>query len=401
MKKKFLFFTLFILPFTAFAQQPVTVLVSAGKYPRYQTPVVVKLPNPVSTNKPYQLQNQQTGRLVHAQLLDSVTLVFVMEDSMKAGATHAYLLKTSTALVRRNTVKVKKTDEGLLVTSNDKPVFFYHTREVMPPPDSPLYYKRSGFIHPLYSPDGKVLTDDFPSSHAHQHGIFMTWVNTTFKKEFVDFWNQHLQKGTVEHAEVLSIRQGTVCAQLQLQLRHKSLKHGEVLNEKWTITVYPFSSYFLFDMESEQVNTTSDTLFLNKYHYGGLAFRGTRNWDPFNKKYFQNNWNIITSEGIKDSAANHTKARWVDASGAVDDIVSGATVFNHPSNFRYPQSIRVHPNMPYWAFAPVVDSAFYLAPGIPYHSRFRYYVHRGAPVKDMIEKLFTDFTEPVEVRVMK
>ncbi|NJO25448.1 MAG: hypothetical protein HC867_06315, partial [Bacteroidia bacterium] len=80
------------------------------------------------------------------------------------------------------------------------------------------------------------------------------------------------------------------------------------------ITVYPFSSYFLFDLESEQVNTTSDTLFLNKYHYGGLAFRGTRNWDPFNKKYFQNNWNVITSEGIKDSAANHTRQDgWMQA----------------------------------------------------------------------------------------
>ena len=33
---------------------------------------------------------------------------------------------------------------------------------------------RSCYIHPLYSLDGKVLTEDFPEDHLHHHGIFST-----------------------------------------------------------------------------------------------------------------------------------------------------------------------------------------------------------------------------------
>jgi hypothetical protein len=46
----------------------------------------------------------------------------------------------------------------------------------------------------------------------------------------------------------------------------------------------------------------------------------------------------------------------------------------------------VHPDMPYWAFAPVVDDAFTLAPGKVYRSRFRYLVHNGPANVAAIEK---------------
>ena len=36
-------------------------------------------------------------------------------------------------------------------------------------------YVRSGYIHPLYGPDGEVLTDDSPADHLHHHGLFWTW----------------------------------------------------------------------------------------------------------------------------------------------------------------------------------------------------------------------------------
>ena len=189
--------------------------------------------------------------------------------------------------------------------------------------------------------------------------------------------------------------------QVELWLRYKSNKHGEVLREKWVLDFYPFTDNYIFDLHLKQVNKTDDTLYLNQYHYGGLAFRGSRQWNPHDKIYFRNNWNIITSEGAKDSAANGTRARWVDAFGLIDGSMAGATVFNHPSNFRYPQAIRVHPDMPYWAFAPVVDGPFTINPGEAYRAQFRYFVHDGPVDKYMLETIEKDWVAPPQVTVVK
>ena len=363
---------------------------------RPTAPVKVQLSKPLPANRSYQLYNEKTRKSIPAQLLDSVTLVFMTENKMPAGD-YSYSLIPGKGEPKFRT-SVDKKEDGLLIKVNNKPVLFYHTKEAMPPPDSPAYYKRSGFIHPLYSPSGKILTDDFPVDHTHQHGIFFAWTSTRFKNSSVDFWNQHSKKGTVEHIDVLDVIAGPVVSQIRTSLRHRSLEHGEVLQERWTITVYPVDNYFLFDLETEQQNTSTDTLFLNKYIYGGLAFRGSGQWNRHDKSY-AGRWNVLTSEGYKDSSANHTKARWVDASGKVDGTTAGATIFNHPSNFRFPQAIRVHPEMPYWVFAPVVDDAFYIAPGAFYRSIFRYYVHDGEAQPALIEQLFKQWADPSNVKL--
>jgi len=377
-----------------------TIEVKAGKYSRYNTPVQVNLPKPLTAGSVYQLKNSKTAKVATGQLLDSITLVFILPDSMEPGSWHNY---TVTQLPNAHHVTpgvtVRKEKNGLQVNVKNKPLFFYHTTEAMPPADSPAYYRRSGFIHPLYSPGGQVLTDDFPAGHTHQHALFNAWTKTTFRHEFVDFWNQHSQKGTVEHIEVDRVREGPVVTELRVKLRHRSVAHGEVLREMWIIRVYPFSDNYLFDLISEQRNVTTDTLFLEKYHYGGLAFRGSKHWNDHDKKNFQQYWHILTSEGIRDSAANHTHAHWVDASGLINGQAAGATVFDHPVNFRYPQPIRVHPTMPYWVYSPVVDGAFTINPGTWFRSQYRYFIHQQMPDTTILNRVEKDWVVPPDVKV--
>ncbi|MBC7827968.1 MAG: PmoA family protein [Chitinophagaceae bacterium] len=387
--KKLTGFLLLIAFYTSSAQK-VFIHISVAVADQPATPVRVQLEKPLPANTSYRLINQSTQTAIPAQLLDSMTLVFISEEKMAIGI-HKYLIVPEKKNNNQPPILIEKKPNGLLVKVKDKPVFFYHIKEAMPPPDSPSYYRRSGFLHPLYSPSGKILTDDFPLGHLHQHAIFTAWTNATFKKASVDFWNQHSKKGTVEHVKLLEIIHGPVVSQIKTSLRHKSVEFGEVLKEKWTLTIYPSDDYFLFDLESEQQNTTNDTLFLNTYHYGGLAFRGSRKWNGEDPKNFKEHWNILTSEGIRDSGANATHARWVDASGKIDEGTAGVSVFNHPSNFRYPQAIRVHPSMPYWAYSPVVDGPFFIAPGAFYRAKFRYYVHDGGAQAPVIEKQFTSW----------
>ena len=51
-----------------------------------------------------------------------------------------------------------------------------------------------------------------------------------------------------------------------------------------------------------------------------------------------------------------------------------AAVICSPKNFRAPQHVRIHPNKPYFCFAPMVEGPFQIAPGKKYVSRYRYLV---------------------------
>jgi hypothetical protein len=215
----------------------------------------------------------------------------------------------------------------------------------------------------------------------------------------VDFWNQHQKTGTIQHKEVLSMENGPVFTELKTIQEYVSLQFGVVLSETWTIRVYPFTDQFMFDLQVDQENITSDTLFLNKYIYGGMAFRGSREWDSFNKASYRNPWNVLTSEGFKDSLGNNTAARWVTAFGNINGIMSAATVFNHSSNVRYPQKIRVHPNMPYWVYAPVIDGDMFIAPGGKYHATYRYLICNSAPDNKSLERIDENWINPPEFMV--
>ncbi len=64
--------------------------------------------------------------------------------------------------------------------------------------------------------------------------------------------------------------------------------------------------------------------------------------------------------------------------GPVDGEICGVVVMNHPDNFRFPQWVRLHPAMPYFVYAPMVQEPFAIEPGKPYVSKFRY-LHTTEP----------------------
>lgn len=50
-------------------------------------------------------------------------------------------------------------------------------------------YWRSGYIHPIWSLDGRsVLTDDFPADHLHHRGLFWAWPRITVGDKVHDLW---------------------------------------------------------------------------------------------------------------------------------------------------------------------------------------------------------------------
>ncbi len=276
-------------------------------------------------------------------------------------------------------------DTEISITVGGKPVLTYVVAPQLPQErfaDSlPEYYTRSGFIHPVFTPEGRVVTDDFPVGHVHQHGIFTAWTSAEHRGQHLDFWNQHHELGTARHAELLEIIDSAGVVGFRTRLQQVSLDAGPILQEDWYVRVHGEAAPFVWDLRSEQTNITEDTLYLNPYIYGGLGVRGSAAWNESDSNRYQSPPNFLTSEGLDRETANHTRPAWTALYGPVGERgdTVGMAVFPHPDDFRAPQYVRVHPDMPYLSVTPVVEEGFSIAPGGKYLSRYRFVVFDGQP----------------------
>lgn len=49
-------------------------------------------------------------------------------------------------------------------------------------------YRRACYVHPVYAPDGTVVTDDFPKDHPHHRGMCWSWPIVKFEGQTHDVW---------------------------------------------------------------------------------------------------------------------------------------------------------------------------------------------------------------------
>jgi hypothetical protein len=285
---------------------------------------------------------------------------------------------------------VRDTEEAVVLSVSGMPVLKYQSARLEPPEGMDAVYAGNGFIHPLHTPSGGILTDPFPVGHAHQHGVFSAWTRATFHGDGVDFWNKHKLLGYSEAVSVGSVNPRGV----SLSRRQVSLEHGPALNETWDIIVHDRCDVFVLDIVIRQQTATEEPVYLEQYHYGGFAFRGSASWNSEDSAGFEGHMKILTGNGTSDrEAANHEQAGWVAAYGLVEGKTIGVVIMDHPSNFRYPQPVRIHPVMPYFVFSPVVSGPFSIEPSKPYKARYRLITFDGAPQAEQIAEWYSDFTK--------
>lgn len=394
----------------------IVIEVEAGPQERRDTPVVFALPGSLGAPVAATLTQIDDGRPVDVQVIAGTppSVAWIVRDPLPAGATRRYRLEPADPNPgTKSGTSVGCLDDGksIRLAVGDRPVLQYNAAVVESPEGIEPIYRRSGQIHPLFAPSGSVVSDDFPPDHAHQHGVFFAWVNTTFEGRRLDFWNQKGKTGQVEHAATLGTTGGPVFGEFRVKLRHNDLTAPggpkAVLDEVWTVRAYGISDAFLVDFESRQTCAGPEPLTINKYHYGGMGMRGNRGWfDPIAKGDHppdparSGGSDFLTGEGKDRGNGNHTRPRWVELSGRVGDRPAGVAMLDHPDNFRSPQPVRLHPTKPYFCFAPMVLGAFEIAPDRPYVSRYRLVVHDGPPDAAAIDRLWRDYARPPRVRVV-
>jgi len=258
--------------------------------------------------------------------------------------------------------------DKLSLATGDRAILTYNAAKVPSPQADAPWYGCSGFIHPVYTPSGRIVTNDFPESHLHQHGLMFAWTSARIDGRKVDFWNSREKQGHVEHAKTIRADANSIVVKLR-HIDDKAASPTIVLDETWEITHVPHPAMNVFDLVSTQVCVMVKPLIIDKYHYGAMCVRGAATWS--------NDAAMLTSEGKDRDDGNHTRPNWVAMSGNVDGADCGIAAMSHPDNFRAPQPVRLHPNMPYFCFAPMVTGDFRIEPRKPFVSRFRFVAFDG------------------------
>ena len=307
------------------------------------------------------------------------------------------LLLGSLFLGKGAALEVQETDEQIRIMDKGNTVLVYHKVEVSPPEGADPVYRRSGFVHPLCTPSGSVVTAIHPADHIHHMGLWHAWVKTVHGKRKPDFWNLRAKSGTVRYAKTLRRKKSPEkAASFTVLQEFISMDNGTnpvvVLTEEFTLTVKRHGNAYLLDHTTLQKNITKASLNLPAYRYGGpIAYRGPANWNNANSKVF-------TSEGKTRANGHATRGRWCAFSGPAEKGNALVVILCHPDNRDAPQRMRIwppdsHDGAVFFNYVPIQETAWELKPGEPSSMRYRLIVSDEKMNAGKINALWKQFAK--------
>lgn len=288
--------------------------------------------------------------------------------------------------------KAERAGKQIVVSDGDGVILRYQAEPgEFPRPGIREIFRRGGYIQSIHTPAGKLVTDDFPPAHVHHHGVWSPWTKTVFEGRQPDFWNMGDGKGRVEFVAVDEVweKDGKAGFKARHRFVDMTAKPEKVaLLETWEVSVAGGGERRVIDIAITQTCATDAPLELPEYHYGGLGFRGHREWDG------AANCRFLTASGITDrTKVNSAREPWCWIGGTVDGGTCGVLILCHPENFRAPQPIRCHPTEPFFCYAPQQAGAMAIEPGKPYVARYRIVVADGGPDAELFARLAAEYAE--------
>ena len=349
---------------------------------------LVEVKNNIRRPVAYQLENKG----------ERILYWIVKPEESKSGKRIFELIRAA-PIKNINTIKTVTDDGSLTIVANQKNLLRYNFKTMYPPKGVDTAFKRSGFIHPFWTPHGQALTRINAPDHYHHFGLWNPWTHVLFEGEMIDFWNLKDRKGTVGFASFTALSEGPVYAGYQTLHEHIAFKkNGEkkvALNELQTVRIYQpenNADYYIMDI-TIQLNCASDSpVILKEYRYGGLGWRATEKWNKDNSE-------TLTSEGKNRKEADGSKARWVIVQGSLDQDYGGAVMMSYPSNYNYPEPLRIWPENSngrgdvYANFSPTKDKDWPLEKGKDYVLKYRFLVYNGKYDNAKAEAAWQNFAE--------
>ena len=289
------------------------------------------------------------------------------------------------------TLSLLESPQTIEIRDGDQVMLVYHKTPVPQPEGQDPVYARSGFIHPLKSPSGGVVTSIHADDHIHHMGLWHAWVKTEHKGRHFDFWNLGGKTGKVRFVRTISSFSesglvGFTVQQEQVGMTEKGAQEEVVLDEMLTVKVRQSGDSYLVDYDTRQTNVTDTSLVLPAYRYGGcIAYRAPYHWNKENSNY-------LTSEGKDRSNGHTTRGRWCAMFGPTEQGDATLAILCHPENRDAPQRMRVWPDgKVFFNYVPIQETGWELKPEEPSTMRYRVVISNGKADAEQLNSLWNQY----------
>jgi len=296
-------------------------------------------------------------------------------------------------------IQIVGTPNGINFISEAQILLTYQTAMTDVPEGVQSDFRKSGFIHPIYTASGQELTRIQPPDHYHHYGIWGPWTRTIVEGREVDFWNLGDGQGRVDFDRLISQKEHAEYAEVVVRQNHVDLlapKGAQVaIEEDLGIRVWNIQDKrYAVDYTTQISTPLASPVILDAYRYGGgIGFRATARWGTDNSF-------ILTSEGNDRKTADGSYAKWVMVYGESDDPSgqSGILFLSHPDNRAHPEPMRVWPEDFYDGkgnvfieFCPIRHEAWEILPGRENTLKYRMLVFDGEMSAEEAQSYWNEF----------
>jgi len=241
---------------------------------------------------------------------------------------------------------------------------------------------RSCYIHPLYSLDGKILTEDFPQDHLHHHGLFWTWPVVKTRGQDTQTWHPANLRQYFVRWQKRGVHDNTALIRVENAWRLDGKE--EVAKEVVTLQIHQADDIgraIDLELAFEAVGGPLElcgTPDQNK-GYGGLTLRGAPGFKGLP---------ILTDRGELTGEQNNLPLRWADLSTGK----MGVAIFVPPGHPDFP---------PPWvlrtSYAGLLNVSWPGLKSVLFHPgksitlRYRLFIHRGNMTQEQIRHVYENY----------
>lgn len=289
----------------------------------------------------------------------------------------------------------RKDKSSLVAVVDGHELFAFNFGTIQPPrADIDRIYARSGYIDGIRTRAGAVVSEAFPrlpEKHEHQYAMWSAWFTAEFEGRTMNFWDVRAGTTQIRCEGISDVWAGPVAAGFTaVNVFHDRTVSPEkpALRETWRVAAYRMPAeldYNLFDVSLHQACASASPVTVKKNSYGGFAMHCP-------DSLYGDGTRFMVSNGETDRAkANQAALRWIYMGGLFNGRQAGLAVLAHPTNFRAPEPVRLHPQTAYFVFSPASTGEFKITPAQPYQAHYRVVVFDGPPERERLERLWQAF----------
>ena len=209
------------------------------------------------------------------------------------------------------------------LSENGAPVFVYNHGMMLKEGTAPDR-TRCCYLHPVYAPNGAVITDDFPKDHPHHRGISWMWPDVSVEGKVYDLWTI---KGMLAHFEKFERKEAGKDSAVLATQAGWFIGDRKVAEEHVEITAHPAQNgHRDLDFVVKLLATVPD-----------VSIRGTdegeKGYGGFNIRFSPRTGTRLDTATLADSPDSDLKPnQWAELTGDFDGKKAGARITIDPSN---------------------------------------------------------------------